>query len=110
MKPAQSSVRPDTTHNDPLKSIQQLPMEQQILLCALAIGKGETIGLVDVCKNYKELCKQLHQPQNLASKDQVSDALSSLEQRGLLAMRSARRRGACIRRSTVQQAAPSMTA
>lgn len=87
-------VRPDLAHNDPLRAIQQLPIEQQVLLCALATGTGEALALSEVCKRYKELCKQLHQPPNLATKDQVSDALSSLEQRGLLALRLNRKRGA----------------
>lgn len=72
--------------NDPLRILPQLPLEQQILLCALAGASNETVRFVDVYSRYKELCKRLHQPCNLASKEQVSNALSALEQRGLLGL------------------------
>jgi len=81
-------ARPDAGQKDPLKFIPQLPIEQQMLLCTLATGKTEAISLPEICARYKDLCRQLHQPANLASKEQVGDALSSLEQRGLLGLRS----------------------
>lgn len=78
---------------DPLKAIQQLPLEQQVLLCALTSAKGEATRFPDLCSRYKEMCRRLHQPLNLASKQQVSSALSALEQRGLLALRAKKGRG-----------------
>jgi len=95
-KPLKSSAR-----NDPLQAIQQLPLEQQILLAALATSKLEATAtkITDVCTRYKELCRELKQPDNLGSKGQVNSALSALEQRGLLELRSqkgaARGRGKC---------------
>jgi len=76
--------------NDPLQAIKHLPLEQQILLATLATSKHEASKLSDVCKRYKELCRDLKQPENLGSKGQVCSALSALEHRGLLAMRSHR--------------------
>jgi len=63
-----------SNRNDPLHAIQQLPLEQQILLATLATSKHEATKLSDVCRRYKELCKDLHQPENLGSKGQVCSA------------------------------------
>lgn len=79
-----------SNRNDPLQSIQLLPLEQQILLATLATSKHEATKLSDVCQRYKELCRDLKQPDNLGSKGQVSSALSALEHRGLLVLRSGR--------------------
>jgi len=78
----------DPSSNDPLGAIQQLPMEQQVLLCALASSKGEAVRFADLCSRYKEMCHRLHQRDNLASKQQVGNALQALEQRGLLGFRA----------------------
>jgi Cdc6-like AAA superfamily ATPase len=77
-----------SNRNDPLQAIQQLPLEQQLLLSALATSKLEATKISDICTRYKELCRALKQPDNLGSKGQVNSALSALEQRGLLEMRS----------------------
>lgn len=79
-----------SNRNDPLQAIHLLPLEQQILLATLATSKNEATKLSDVCKRYKELCKDLKQAETLGSKGQVTCALSALEHRGLLAMRSHR--------------------
>mmetsp|Transcript_72778 Transcript_72778/g.175965 ORF Transcript_72778/g.175965 Transcript_72778/m.175965 type:complete len:111 (+) Transcript_72778:860-1192(+) len=63
-------------------------MEQQVLLCTLASSKGEAMRITDLCTRYKEMCRKLHQKDNLSSKQQVSSAVSALEQRGLLCLRS----------------------
>jgi len=89
-----------SARNDPLQAIKQLPLEQQILLATLATSKHEATKLSDVCKRYKELCRDLKQPENLGSKSQVCSALSALEHRGLLAMHS--HRGAARGRSKQQ--------
>lgn len=77
-----------SNRNDPLQAIHLLPLEQQILLATLATSKNEATKLSDVCKRYKELCKDLKQAENLGSRGQVTCALSALEHRGLLAMHS----------------------
>merc|ERR1719272_1042982 len=84
-----------SNRNDPLQAIPQLPLEQQILLSALATSKLEATKVSDVCIRYKELCRALKQPDNLGSKGQVNSALSALEQRGLLELR---RQGATKRK------------
>jgi len=76
-----------SNRNDPLQAIKSLPLEQQILLAALATSKVEATKISDICTKYKELCRALKQPDNLGSKGQVTSALSALEQRGLLEMR-----------------------
>lgn len=87
----QKPMRPKSTLNDPLAQVKQLALDQQILLCALAGSKGEAMKFSDIFARYKELCKKLHRTMDLASKDQVSSALSALEQRGLLSLRIAKR-------------------
>jgi len=87
----QKPMRPKSTLNDPLAQVKQLALDQQILLCALAGSKGEAMKFSDIFSRYKELCKKLHRTMDLASKDQVSSALSALEQRGLLSLRAAKR-------------------
>jgi len=82
-----------SNRNDPLQAIQQLPLEQQILIFALATSKLEATKVSYVCSRYKELCRSLKQPDNLGSKGQVNTALSALEQRGLLELRSNRSAG-----------------
>lgn len=88
-----SSVRPlsRSQQKDPLMAVSQLPLEQQVLLCALAGAQKEAMRISQVCSRYKDLCRVLHQPLGLTSKGQISSALSSLEQRGLLELRG----GAC---------------
>jgi len=76
--------------NDPLQAIKHLPLEQQILLATLATSQREATKLSDVCKRYRELCRDLKQPDNLGSKGQVTSALSALEHRGLLAIHNHR--------------------
>lgn len=78
------------THNDPLKAVQQLPSEQQVVLCALAHLNHEAARVSDICTRYKEFCMKLHQPSNLASKGHVLNALEALEQRGLLEFRKSK--------------------
>jgi len=81
------------SHSNPLKSIKNLPVEQQVLLCALTSADAETVRLVDLCSKYKDLCRRIRQPLNLASKAEVASAVSALEQRGLLEMRGLVGRG-----------------
>lgn len=88
--PAPGGVR--AQQNDPLQAICQLPLEQQMLLCALAGAAQEAVRTADVCVRYKDLCRMLRQPQNLGSRGQVVSALSALEQRGLLELRRPRGR------------------
>jgi len=78
------------THNDPLRAVQQLPSEQQVVLCALAHANHEAARVSDICARYKEFCKKLHQPLNFASKGHVLNALEALEQRGLLEFRKSK--------------------
>jgi len=75
--------------NDPLQSINELPMEQQVLLCVLADSVSEAVRIDDVCKRYKKMCRDLHQPISLGTTGRVSSALEQLEQRGLLSLRMA---------------------
>lgn len=84
-----SSARPlgRSQQNNPLLAVPQLPLEQQVLLCALAGAQKEALRLNDVCTRYKEMCRLLKQNLNLTSKGQISSALSSLEQRGLIELR-----------------------
>jgi len=77
--------------NDPLKGISSLPLEQQILLATLATSKHEATKLSDVCKRYKDLCKNMKQAESLGNKSQVAGALECLEHRGLLALRNYRK-------------------
>jgi len=81
------------SHSNPLKSIKNLPVEQQVLLCALTSADAETVRLGDLCSKYKDLCRRLRQSLNLASKAEVACAVSALEQRGLLEMRALVGRG-----------------
>lgn len=78
--------RSDPSTNDPLGAIKQLPLGQQVLLCALASAEGEAVQFPDLCSRFKEMCKKLHQDTSLASKQAVNGALSALEQRGLLGL------------------------
>lgn len=75
---------------DPLASVMSLPLEQQVLLCALCSAQREAVRIPEVCTRYKALCQRLHQPVHLA-KEQVKQALVALEQRGLLTLRRAGR-------------------
>lgn len=75
---------------DPLRAVAELPLEQQVLLCALTSSKGEAVRFLDLCARYRELSVRLHQPTNLACKEQVRGALVALEQRGLLALHERR--------------------
>jgi Cdc6-like AAA superfamily ATPase len=76
-----------SSRNDPLQSVKNLPLEQQMLLSVLASAKQEAVKISELCARYRDLCRSLHQPVNLGSKSQVSTALSALEQRGLLEVR-----------------------
>jgi len=89
VRPKQSSA-PKSVELDPLQSLGQLPLEQQMLLCACAAAKTEAVRLADLSAGYKVLCRRLHQPLNLACKGQICSALSALEERGLLELRTAR--------------------
>lgn len=83
-------VKPQT---DPLRNVQDLPMEQQVLLCALTGSKcGAAMRISEVCISYKDLCRKLRQPASLASRGHISSALSALEQRGLLSLQTLRGR------------------
>lgn len=93
-KPLQVRAQQAAKQSDPLASVKQLPMEQQMLLCALAASDGEAIPLTEVNRRYKDLCVKLHQPNNLACKDQVACALAALQERGLLTLRTVRRAAA----------------
>jgi len=107
---AKREARPlmQSNRNDPLQAIAKLPLEQKILLSALSTSKQEATKVSDVCSKYKELCRALHQPDNLGTKGQVNSALSALEQRGLLELRvprggAARTRGkAMLAETTVE--------
>lgn len=83
--------RRSSAQSDPLAQVKQLPLEHQMLLCALAASEGESMRLSDICARYKDYCRRLHQSANLGCKDQVSSALNLLEQRGLLSLRAGKR-------------------
>lgn len=87
---ATGPIKLSTKSNDPLQSVSQLPMDQQILLCVLAGSESEAVKVADVCFRYKQMCRTLHQPMNLGTNGNVSSALCQLEQRGLLSLRKAR--------------------
>jgi len=86
--------RSDPSTNDPLSAIKQLPLEQQVLLCALVSADGEAVQFLTLCSRFKEMCKKLHQDTSLASKQAVNGALSALEQRGLLGIHGVGKRSA----------------
>lgn len=73
---------------DPISMIEQLPLGQQIVLCVLANAQTAASRAKDICTRYKEYCRFLHQPLELASRAQVSDVLAALEQRGLISLRA----------------------
>ncbi|CAE8618067.1 unnamed protein product [Polarella glacialis] len=73
---------------DPLAEVPKLPMEQQVLLCALAGGHSEALRFTEVFARYKALLGRLRRPLDCVSKPQVTCAFSALEQRGLLSSRS----------------------
>mmetsp|Transcript_64553 Transcript_64553/g.120157 ORF Transcript_64553/g.120157 Transcript_64553/m.120157 type:complete len:444 (+) Transcript_64553:82-1413(+) len=73
---------------NPLGSIGSLPLEQQILLCALAGLKAECASITDLLRQHKSLCQLLKQRADISSKSQVATALTALEQRGLVSMRA----------------------
>jgi len=83
---------------DPIGMIADLPLGQQVLLCALASSQTAASRSKDLCRRYKDYCRLLHQPLDLASRAQMSAALSALEQQGLISLRappgSAARKGA----------------
>jgi len=79
--------RPASKAYDPLDDVKDLPIEQQVLLCALASGAAEASRFSEVFQGYKSLLLRLRQPLDGASKPQVMSALASLEQRGLLSLR-----------------------
>mmetsp|Transcript_36038 Transcript_36038/g.99380 ORF Transcript_36038/g.99380 Transcript_36038/m.99380 type:complete len:634 (-) Transcript_36038:462-2363(-) len=79
--------------SDPLMSVAQLPMEQQVLMCTFAEAEAETLRSSEVCTRYKDLCRRLHQPLNLATKGHINAALSALQHLGLLGVRAAGARG-----------------
>lgn len=81
-KPA--CARKATRDYDPLSEVKELPMEQQVLLCALASASSEATRFAEVFQRYKALLTRLRQPLDCASKPQVSCALAAMEQRGLL--------------------------
>jgi len=79
--------------SDALMSLGQLPMEQQVLLCTLVEAETETVRSSEVCARYKDLCRRLHQPLDLATKGRINAALSALQHLGLLGIRIAANRG-----------------
>jgi Cdc6-like AAA superfamily ATPase len=76
---------------DPIDTIKHLPVEQQVLLGALAGARSEAIPLSEATSRYKALCLRLHQPLDLARKALLNTALQALGSRGLLDMRTTRR-------------------
>lgn len=88
--PAISRAVPKTK-SDALESVDQLPMEHQVLLCALASAPTEAVLLSKVCSRYRELCHRLHQPMDVAFKGHIVAALAALSQRGLLTTRPGRK-------------------
>merc|ERR1711972_1065808 len=84
----QSSVRP-ADENDPLEHVKCLPLDLQMMLCALA--NGDAMRLPDICTRYKDVCRRLRQPEHLVSNGWVVRALNALVDRGLLSLRAARR-------------------
>jgi len=87
---ADGPIKLSTKSKDPLDSVSRLPMDQQLLLCVLAGSESEAVKAADVCTRYKQMCRKLHQPINLATSGNVNSALCQLEQHGLLSMRKAR--------------------
>jgi len=78
---------PKSNQNDPLAGLKEIPIEQQILLCALANAKTEVVKVTDLCNGFRDLLSRLSQPVTLASKGNVSSILNTLEAKGLLEMR-----------------------
>eukprot|EP00441_Pelagodinium_beii_P020030 CAMPEP_0197662208 /NCGR_PEP_ID=MMETSP1338-20131121/52469_1 /TAXON_ID=43686 ORGANISM="Pelagodinium beii, Strain RCC1491" /NCGR_SAMPLE_ID=MMETSP1338 /ASSEMBLY_ACC=CAM_ASM_000754 /LENGTH=462 /DNA_ID=CAMNT_0043239939 /DNA_START=44 /DNA_END=1432 /DNA_ORIENTATION=- len=91
--PATPSPRPASKAYDPLDDVKELPMEHQVLLCALASAAAEAARFSEVFQSYKSLLLRLRQPLDGASKPQVMSALTSLEQRGLLSLRGGKAGG-----------------
>jgi len=87
---ATGPIKLSTKSNDPLQSVSQLPMDQQLLLCVLASSESEAVKTADVCIRYKQMCRTLRQPINLGTNGNVNSALCQLEQRGLLSLRKAK--------------------
>lgn len=87
---ATGPIKLSTKSNDPLQSVSQLPMDQQLLLCVLAGSESEAVKTADVCIRYKQMCRTLRQPINLGTNGNVNSALCQLEQRGLLSLRKAK--------------------
>jgi len=75
---------------DPFSCLNVLPLEQQILLCALTGLEAECAAIANLMKRHKQLCEMLKQRADLSSKSQVSNALSALEQRGLIELRQSK--------------------
>lgn len=82
--PKPAAAKKTTRNYNPLAAVKDLPMEQQVLLCALASATSQTARFSEVFQRYKELLTRLRQPLESASKPQVGCALAVLEQRGLL--------------------------
>jgi len=84
--PKPAAPKKTTRNYDPLAAVKDLPMEQQVLLCALASGTSDSARFSEVFQRFKAFLKQLRQPLESASKPQVGCALAALEQRGLLSL------------------------
>jgi len=84
--PKPAAAKKTTRNYDPLAAVKDLPMEQQVLLCALASGTSEAARFSEVFQRYKALLTKLRQPLDCASKPQVGCALAAFEQRGLLSL------------------------
>eukprot|EP00930_Biecheleria_cincta_P049816 TRINITY_DN35016_c0_g1_i1.p1 TRINITY_DN35016_c0_g1~~TRINITY_DN35016_c0_g1_i1.p1 ORF type:complete len:461 (-),score=82.01 TRINITY_DN35016_c0_g1_i1:262-1644(-) len=84
--PKPAPAKKTTRNYDPLAGVKDLPMEQQVLLCALASGTSEATRFSEVFQRYKALLTKLRQPLDCASKPQVGCALAVFEQRGLLSL------------------------
>lgn len=78
--------------SDPLAPVDTLPMECQVLLCALATGSSEVEKLSSLQLRFREFMKQLHQP--TPSSDQVNRAVTFLQAQGLVEAKKKRERGA----------------
>eukprot|EP00933_Yihiella_yeosuensis_P011402 TRINITY_DN1186_c0_g1_i2.p1 TRINITY_DN1186_c0_g1~~TRINITY_DN1186_c0_g1_i2.p1 ORF type:complete len:167 (+),score=46.08 TRINITY_DN1186_c0_g1_i2:596-1096(+) len=76
-----------TRDHDPLDEVQKLPIEHQVLLCALGTLGTDVARFTEVFQRYKMLLTRLLQPLDAVSKPQVNFALSAMEQMGLLSIR-----------------------
>lgn len=86
----------------PLDQLDKLLPNMQVLLVALASAKGEALKLAEVRSRYNEFARQLSKStDDEATSDEVRSWVSSLELKGLLAMRQSKGSGGSRKADTV---------